>query len=165
MFACLPHPTKLSNNGNMMVKRGRILFLILGSLIVINEGANIIFAFSGASENFRWFQSVLLPATMIWIVWSLWQTGDKWERWILATCMLLKGLTTLAGISFLMYNLNTVPPSEGKDILLQITSSLSVVYATYACIHVAIGLTLFLSPSVRVFLETRSQDHDEEFSF
>ena len=148
-----------------MEKRGRILYLILGSLIVINEGSIIIFAFSGASENFRWLQSVMLPAIMIWIVWSLWKTGDKWERRILAGCTLLKGLTALVSISFLMYNLNTIPPSEGKDYLLHITSILAAVTAVYACILVAIGLTLFLSPAIRVFLETRSQNNCDNFSF
>ena len=154
-----------NNNGNTMKQRGRILYSILGSLIVINEGSKIIFAFSGVSENFRWLHSVLIPAAIIWIVWNLWQTGDKWLRWALAVRAFFGGLNTLLGIEFIKDSLNTIPPSEGKDFLFESTSTLFAVHTFHGFVFVVIGLTLFLSPSIRAFLETRSQDNGEKLSF
>ena len=147
-----------------MEQRGRILYLILGSLIVINEGASIIFALTGPPENFRWVHSLVIPAVMIYVVWDLWRTGDKFERWALAARTFLVGLTTLLGIGFIIYKLNTITPTEDKDFLFQFTSPLFTVQAIYGAVLLIIGLTLFLSPSIRVFLETRSQDNDQKLS-
>ena len=148
-----------------MAKRGRILYLILALLIVLNQSANIVLALSGSSENFRWLNSVLLPAFTIWAVWNLWQTGEKWMRWGLATWTLVKGLASLYFLGYIMYRMAEITPPESADFFFQISGTLFTIPAIDACIFVVIGLALFFSPSIRIFLETRTQSPAQTLPF
>ncbi|QDS94237.1 hypothetical protein FF011L_30160 [Roseimaritima multifibrata] len=144
-----------------MVNRGRVLFVIFALLIVLNEAANILFAFSGMSANFQWFKSVILPVLLIGAVWSLWETGEKWTRWGLATWALLKGITSLWVLGYVMYRMAEITPPENADSFFRISDMLFTMPVIHASIFVVIGLAFFFSPSIRLFLETRSPSSDQ----
>ena len=147
------------------VKRGRNDFLVLASFIVINESAKILLAFSGSSEEFSWLSSVLSPALMILAVWSLWQTGENWTRLALATWTMLKGLWSLWALGHVMYLLADMSPADDSSFFFKFLATLWSLQAIQACFFAATGLALFFSPSIRIFLETRSKNPEDTSPF
>jgi hypothetical protein len=71
-------------------QRGKWLFLILATLIVLEKLAGIGFALFEGLGNVNWFRSVVTPIGVLCAIVGLWQ-GDEWLRRLVGGMFLLIG--------------------------------------------------------------------------
>lgn len=139
-----------------MVQRGRVLFIILSVLIVLNEASNLTLEIANGIQYSHWLRSIFLPLIIIWSVWSLWTTGEKWTRIALGTMVVIKGLTGLAVFGLLMFHMAKITPTTQARDFLEIAAYLLALPVGHALLFVVMGLLILSSPSIRAFLETRA---------
>jgi hypothetical protein len=147
---CIPHYE--DHTLCQLVRRGRLFFLILASLIVLDRGASILFAIVAGAEDFSLWRSVLVPGFIIFGVVSLWW-GDVWTRRVLAGWLLLKGGTHLFVFGSVLLGLQAVTPPEQTRFFVQMSAILVGIPILYGGFYIFAGLSLLLSRSLRAFFE------------
>lgn len=138
-----------------MIKRGQRLFLLLASLIVINEVGNVILTIVSGTSISTWFKPMFMPLLILWTVWNVWSTGDRWARLSLGILVLAKGLLALWVFGLLMIRMAEITPPTEARFFWEISAALFAFPAIHASLLIVIGLVICCSPSIRAFLETR----------
>ena len=139
-----------------VVLRGRVFFLILVTLSVVERLSSIVLTLIGDTDNLSLSRSVLLPAVVILgFVW-LWQ-GETWLRRMLAAWSLIHGGTNLLILGFVMYRLAAATPPGQAGFFLNMSAMLFGFPLLHASFHIFTGLALLLSRSIKSFC-----DHQQE---
>lgn len=147
----------------VMIQRGRRLFLILASIIVINEFINILLVIIGGTSISGRISSLLFPAFILWGVWEVWRTGERVSRMGLGCLLILRSAFNLCIFGYLMIGMAKVTPPEKAAFFWEISALLFALPGLHAIVFIAIGLAICFSRSIRMFLETRTESFLRKF--
>ena len=75
-------------------RRGRIIFLVIATLIVAIKLIGVALAFSRGWEEVQWWKSVIQPLGFALGIVCLWQ-GENWLRWIVSLALIVIGSAQL----------------------------------------------------------------------
>ena len=139
-----------------LAKRGRLFFLILATLIVLDRASAIMLALTGDAAHFRLLTSVLLPAVIIFWVASLWQ-GDTQRRHVPAFILLLYGGGNLFNFGRVIPGTALAERPADVGLFLQVSLRLLGFPVLHASCYIVAGLALLLSPSLYAFFDHQSQ--------
>ncbi len=139
-----------------LIRRGRVFFLILATLIVVDRASSLVLALIGDTENLSIWQSILLPVLVILGVVSLWR-GETGLRRLMAAWALLHGGINLLIFGFLIYRMAAVTPPEQAGFLLNVSAMLFGFSLLHAGFYIFVGLALLLSRSLKAFFNHQSQ--------
>jgi hypothetical protein len=145
-----------------LAKRGRLFFLVLATLIVLDRGSVIVRAFTGAAP-FRLLDSLLLPAVIIFIVVSLWQ-GDTQRRHFRALILLLYGGGNLFNCGRVILGTAVAERPADVGLFLQLSLRLMGFPVLHASCYIFAGLALLLSPSLYAFFDHQAQIAENPWS-
>lgn len=138
------------------MKFGQRLFLVLASLIVINEGWNLLFVIVSGTSISSWFRSMSFPVVILWAVWNAWSSGDRSSRFTLGGLVIAKSLLAMWIFGFLMIRMAEVTPPSEAHFFWEVSAVLFALPAIHAVLFIAIGFTICFSRSIGAFLETRT---------
>ena len=131
-------------------RRGKRLFLILATLIILEKLAGVGLALSGGLTEVKWFKSVVQPIGFALAVAFLWQ-GDVWLRWLVgAACVFSGGLLAFVSGRVLV-KLAGVTPPEATGFFLQVAGYPIGLVGIFGLLYVVAGLLFLFSPSMRAF--------------
>jgi len=139
-----------------LAKRGRLFFLILATLIVLDRVSAIMLALTGDAAHFRILTSVLLPAVIIFWVASLWQ-GDTQRRHVPAFILLLYGGGNLFNYGRVILGTALAERPADVGLFLQVSLRPLGFPVLHASCYIVAGLALLLSPSLYAFFDHQSQ--------
>lgn len=139
-----------------LVRRGRVFFLILATLIVIDRLSSIALALLGDTENLNLLRAVFLPAMVTVGFVSLWK-GETWLRTFVAAWSLLQGGRIFGMSAVAIYGMNAVTPPDQRGFMLKMSLTLFCFPLLYASFLIFTGLALLFSRSLRAFF-----DHQKE---
>jgi hypothetical protein len=145
------------------VRRGRVFYLILATLIVADRLLAIVLALVASNGNFNPWRSLLFPVMVMGGVILLWQ-GDKWLRWGVAVWSLLHGAGNLLIIGYVVYSMASVTPPEGTGFFRTTTALLFGIPLLHAGFYIFAGLALLLSRSLKLFFDLQSLTAENPFA-
>jgi hypothetical protein len=134
-----------------LVRRGKWIYVILATVIVLDQLGSIVAAMVGDRTAFGWVRSVIQPLIFAIPVAVLW-FGDAWLRWIVsASCF-------LTGVLFLFVSIRLLitfgePPPQSLGIFIQRGSYPLGLIVAFGVFYLAAGMLFVFSPSVRAFFE------------
>ena len=131
-------------------RRGKRLFLVLATLLVLEKVAGITLALSGGLAEVRWVESVVQPVGFALAVAFLWQ-GDVWLRWLVGLMCIFSGGLLAFVCGQLLVKLAGVTPPEGAGFFMQIAGFPVGLVGVFGLLHVVAGLLFLASPSIRAF--------------
>ena len=135
-----------------LVRRGRVIFLVLASLIIIDHFSRMVLALIRDTKGLNLWSSILFPTAVILGVVSLWQ-GARWLRRLMALWLLVHGGKHLFIIGLLMYQMATVTPPDQADFFLRMSGILFGFPILYGGFCVSAGLALLGSRSLKAFFD------------
>jgi hypothetical protein len=139
-----------------LAQRGRLFFVSLATLIVLDRGFAILRALTGDAAHFRFLSSVLLPAVIIFMVASLWQ-GDARRRHFRALILLVYGGGNLLNYGRVLYAAALEAQPWDAGLFLQVSLSQMGLPILHASCYVLVSAALFFSTSLRAFFDYQSQ--------
>ncbi|MCC9604523.1 hypothetical protein LOC68_27600 [Blastopirellula sp. JC732] len=142
------------------VRRGQWLFFVIVIPVALLESANLVLAFLRPWNEISWFRGVIIPAVLLLLCYSLW-FGSRSTRSTLAIWLGLKGLVLSAIIFAIANAMFKETPPEAMQLLFQIMLRVAGVIAVGACFYFWAGLTVWLSPSLRKFLDLQEMKEQE----
>ncbi|MEW4561651.1 hypothetical protein AB1K70_03950 [Bremerella sp. JC770] len=140
-------------------KRGRLLFLILAALIVVDRLAVIVLGLTSETENLNLWRSFLMPSWVIICVVSLWY-GGTWPRLLLAFWSLWHGGMNLLLVCFTMVRMASITPPEQTGFFLSMSAKLFGFPLLHASFYVFTGLALVFSSSLKTFFQYQQYTAD-----
>lgn len=138
------------------VRRGRLIYLVFAIAIVVDLVSSAVLSLILNSENFSLLKSVVIPLAVIYFILDLWQ-GDKLTRWLLASWTLVRGAGNLFTVALILYRLASVTKPEQTDFFIDVIVIPFLIPMLYGVFYLAAGLTLLLSPSIKLFCERQSK--------
>lgn len=142
-------------------KRGKRLFLILASLLILEKLAGIGFAVSSGLNELNWLKSVIGPLGFAVAVAFLWQ-GDVWLRWLVGLVCLLTGAPLMLVSGRAVMELANATPPEATGISMRLAGLPFGLLPLYGGFFVVAGLLFLFSPSLRAFLRYQQKEAAED---
>jgi hypothetical protein len=130
--------------------RGKRLFLILATLIILEKLASVGIALYGGLAEVKWLKSVALPLGIAMTVVFLWQ-GDIWLRWLVGILFVFKGSGQVYISGWLLAKLAGVTPPEATGFFMQAAGYPIGLVGVFGLLYVLAGLLFLVSPSMRAF--------------
>jgi len=136
-------------------RRGRTLFLILASVLILEKLTDVGFAFSKGLAEVKWSKSVLQPLCLAASVAFLWQ-GDRWLRWLVGAVYVFSGGVQIYLMAHFLGklaqgNIGADVPPEKAAIVLRVLGAPIGVIGVFGLLHLLAGLLFLLSPSMIAF--------------
>jgi len=131
-------------------RRGKRLFVILATLIILHKLASIGFALAHGFAEVEWWKSVAQPAGFALAVALLWY-GDVWLRWIIGFLCLLSGALPLYVSGNVLVKLAKMTPPEASGVFAQLVAYPVALVGVVSLMYVVAGLLFLFSPSLRAF--------------
>jgi len=130
-------------------QRGKRLFLVLATLIVLEKLAGIVLALSGGLAEVNWLKSVAQPIAFAGAVVYLWQ-GEVWLRWLVGIAYVFSG-SVLVYVSARLFRIfaEEMPPKSSS--LMQVVGYPIRFVGLFGLLNVIAGLLFLFSPSMRAF--------------
>lgn len=138
-------------------RRGRRLFLILATLIILEKLASVGFAFAGGWAEVRWLKSVVQPIGFAVAVAFLWQ-GDVWLRWLVGVACVLSGGLLAFVSGRVLVKLSEATPPETTGFFMQVAGYPIGVIAGVGLLYVLAGLLFLFAPSLRAFFRYQREE-------
>lgn len=131
-------------------RRGRRLFLILASLIILEKLAGVGLALSGGLAEVKWYKSVAQPVGLAVAVAGLW-LGDVWLRWLVGVaCIVTGGYSALVSGWLLVKLADGIPPEAARFFIWAAGLPIGLI-GLVGLLYVLAGLLFLFSPSLRAF--------------
>ena len=130
--------------------RGKWLFLVLASLLILEKLVGVGFTLTGDLANVKWFKSVAQPIFISIGLAYLWY-GDIWVRWLIGAAVALSGGLVVFVCARVLIKLANVTPPRLTDFFIQTVGYPVGIVATIGALHLIAGLLLLFSPSIRAF--------------
>jgi hypothetical protein len=149
-----------SSNGCVpMERRGRLILLILLTLVALNQifaiSSAIYTVFSDGFANVSLMRGVLLPGFYLWVVYYLWNGGDDSRHWV-AWMLIAAGLASTCISTWTMVRFARLHPVGQEVARVFRVSYWSLGYAIFmGVVTTALGLLVRFSPSVIAYLDSR----------
>lgn len=139
-------------------QRGRRLFLILASLIVLLKSIAIMMALSHGLENLNWRDKILTPAGFAMCVMFMWG-GENWMRWTMALVCIYLGCfgVYLCIRGPITLDLSTSQATEWR--YFQFAWPYYLRYGLVAAFYLTVGLLFSFSPSLNAFFKYQRERH------
>lgn len=131
-------------------RRGRLLFLILSVLIVLDKLFGAGLAVYTNWPDVRWLKGVIQPLGLALGVVLLWD-GDTWLRWLMGTAFVVTGGVSVLVSGWLLFRFAEVTPPAATGLFVQAVGYPLGIVAALGLFHLTAGLLLLLSPSMRAF--------------
>jgi hypothetical protein len=131
-------------------RRGKRLFLVLATLIVLEKLAGVGLTLSGGLAEVRWLKSVAQPLGFAIAVAFLWQ-GDVWLRWLVGVACVLSGGLLAFVSGRVLVKLAGVTPPEATGYFMQVAGYPIGLVGAFGLLYVLAGLLFLFSPGMRAF--------------
>ena len=131
-------------------RRGKRLFLVLATLIILEKLAGVVLALIVADGAIDWRKSILQPLGTALAVGFLWQ-GDVWLRWLVGIALVLwGGLMTFVSAHVLILLAKRTPPDDAGFYMRWVGYPIGI-FALFGLFYLTAGLLFLISPSMRAF--------------
>ena len=133
-------------------RRGKRLFLVLATTIILHKLLDVGFAFTGGLATVNWMRGVLQPAVIAISVAYIWE-GENWLRCLLGAAFVLHGAVQLwlGGRVLIAFAEKTPPKAAGY--FWQVIGIPFGIIALIGLFYVMAGLLFLFSPSMRAFFK------------
>ena len=135
-----------------LAQRGRILFLILATLIIFDGVSRFVRPLIFTDAHFTFRESVLVPAVIIFIIVSLWQLEPRHRRFR-PYVFLIYGGGCLFQYARLMYRMALATPPEEADRFAERALAIFGLPVLEAVFFIVASMMLVFSPSLKDFFE------------
>jgi hypothetical protein len=131
-------------------RRGKRLFLVLASLIILEKLIGTGLVLSGNWAEIKWWPSVGRPLVLVFMVLILWQ-GDTFYRWLVGLTCILSGLPLAVIAGRVIVATAEVTPPEATGFFMQIVGYPMGFLGLIGLCYMIVGLLFLVSPSLRAF--------------
>jgi hypothetical protein len=131
-------------------RRGKRLFLVLATIIILDELIKVGFALSGGLADVKWLESVARPLAFVVAVALLWN-GENWLRWLVGVACVVYGGGLALVSSHLLIKFGGITPPNATGNFMHVIGYPLVIVGFLAVFYLGAGLAFLLSPSLRAF--------------
>lgn len=147
---------------SLSVRRGRLIYFAFATFVIGDLVASAGLSLMLKSGNFDLLRSVLIPLGVTYLILDLWQ-GDRLSRWLVALWAMIRGGGMLLSFAFVLYRLGSVTLPEQTDFFVDIIVKPFLIPIFYGGTYFVAGLTLLLSPSLKMFCKYQSKSGEGVF--
>ncbi len=130
--------------------RGKRVFLVLATLLILENLATIGIALSGDLTKIHWLKALGQPIGLSLAIAFLWQ-GDQWLQWLVGLGYILAGGLMAFATGRLLFKLAEVTPPEGAGFFMQVIGLPIGLIFVLGILHLLAGLCILFLPSLRAF--------------
>lgn len=132
-------------------RRGKRLYTIVASLVILHQFAILISAVSNGIGNIKLTDSVIVPLGLVFMMIVL-RDGDHWVRWMLGAVSLAKGgASTYLAIRIGLVVWQVFPKAKHPEVREMVDGILGI-YLLGGLFYLIVTAILFLSPSFKAFM-------------
>jgi lysylphosphatidylglycerol synthetase-like protein (DUF2156 family) len=137
-------------------RRGKWLFLLIATLVVVDKLAGIGLALSHGLNDVRWLRSVLFPLCFVLGFIPLY-AGDEFLRKFMGWAFLANGAFVV--VTAVRVYLEASERLQGSDMeaLLEVFGSIAAISLLWALLYLITGAALLWLPSIRAYLAYQRQ--------
>ena len=131
-------------------RRGKWLFLILASLIVIEKLFGVGLTLAGDWDKIKWLRSVVGPICFCVGLTALWD-GEYRFRWFMGGSIALIGSLQIFVIARILLKLSDLVTQDTLDLFMRVAGYPLGLVMAVGLFYLVAGLLLLFSPSIRAF--------------